>query len=291
MSIGIVWNAWVINIWDTWKDGKNSVINKISESTFELGEKNQDVKKIIENTWFSVLSSMKLIISALIVAYLVYNGALMIMANGSNDDNLSKSKRQFIYAGVGLLFINIPWTILSSVFQEEKSLSEKNIVADSSWFNDSYSIFLNDVFGHTIQTNIIGFLQVIISAIAILWIILSWIQMLVWRGNEDKMSKLKSRVIYSGFALVFVWVMELFKEIVFTSDFIWWKNLFDALADLALYFAAPVAISFLIYAGYQLITSNGDEQKMNNAKTIVTNVLLAVLIVLSSWAILAELNF
>jgi hypothetical protein len=51
---------------------------------------------------------MKLIISALIVAYLVYNGALMIMANGSNDDNLSKSKRQFIYAGVGLLFINIP---------------------------------------------------------------------------------------------------------------------------------------------------------------------------------------
>jgi len=44
----------------------------------------------------------------LLVIFMVYTGAMMIISMGSNEEQLSASKRQIWYALVALLFINIP---------------------------------------------------------------------------------------------------------------------------------------------------------------------------------------
>jgi len=66
-------------------------------------------------------------------------------------------------------------------------------------------------------------------------------------------------------------------------------NLFETLSNLALFFAAPVAIFFLTLAGYYYLTSNGDEDQIKKAKSIIVNTLLATLILLAAYTFLLDL--
>lgn len=61
---------------------------------------------------------------------------------------------------------------------------------------------------------------------------------------------------------------------------------------LALYFAGPVAVFFLIWGGYYYITSGGDEERTKKGKNIIVNTFIATLILLASYSFLADLiNF
>lgn len=285
-SFSTVCYAWVINIWG---DNFEGWLKKIEETTMEVNSNEDNIKDVVNEIWTSFLKTAKLIISALLVVFIVYNWAMMVMSMWTDDDALNKSKRQFAYTATWLFFVNVPWTIISALSITKNN--NKTVVSPTDWFDGGESILLNDTFKNTIETNLIGFIQIIISAIAIWMIIIAAVKMLTWRGEEQNLNEAKAKFLYSSIALVFVWVMQLFKDIVFNVDTLQWESLFNSLANLALFFAAPVAISFIILAGYKLITSNGDEQKKESAKNIVQNTFLAVLILLSSWAILAELNF
>ncbi|MGB2110475.1 MAG: hypothetical protein ACPHY8_00630 [Patescibacteria group bacterium] len=59
------------------------------------------------------------------------------------------------------------------------------------------------------------------------------------------------------------------------------RNVFEALVNLVTFFAGPVAIAFITYAGYLFITANGEEDKISKAKNIIVNVLLATVILLA----------
>jgi len=59
---------------------------------------------------------------------------------------------------------------------------------------------------------------------------------------------------------------------------------------MALFFAGPTAILFLIYGGYLFITSAGDEEKAKKGKNIVINTAIAALILLASYTFLVDLK-
>jgi hypothetical protein len=74
--------------------------------------------------------------------------------------------------------------------------------------------------------------------------------------------------------------MEAWKQFAFTGSIEQGKDIFQSLANMALYFAGPIAIFFLSLAGYYFITAAGDEEKIKKAKSIVINTVLATLILL-----------
>jgi hypothetical protein len=53
----------------------------------------------------------------LMVIYIVYTGAMMIMSMGSDEEQLSSAKRQIWYAAVALIFINIPGTLYEAFYK------------------------------------------------------------------------------------------------------------------------------------------------------------------------------
>jgi Type IV secretion system pilin len=64
------------------------------------------------------------------------------------------------------------------------------------------------------------------------------------------------------------------------------------LLGLSLFFAAPIAIFMLIWAGYYYITSGGDEERIKKAKTIIINTGIAAIILIASLSFITELiNF
>jgi len=62
----------------------------------------------VHDVGFNILVIIKRIIMGLLVVFMVYTGAMMIMSMGSDEEQLSASKRQIWYSLVALVFINIP---------------------------------------------------------------------------------------------------------------------------------------------------------------------------------------
>lgn len=55
--------------------------------------------------------------------------------------------------------------------------------------------------------------------------------------------------------------------------------------QVALSFLGAIALFLIMYAGFQWMTSGGDQEKLGNAKKMLRNAVIGLIIVLSSWAI------
>jgi len=248
----------------------------------------------INQTWEKILITIKTIVAWLLVIFIVYAWAQMVMSMWSDEDQLSSAKRQLWYSIIAFVFINIPWAIFNSF----NSTSQENIDAWSwytSWFStpsasDSWNIFINGYnLWNTLSWDIIGFIQIIISVLAVAVILIASLKILTSRWKEESISEAKDKILWSIVSLLLVWFIESWKYFVYKWDIDDGTNLFETLIWLVTFFAWPVAIAFITYAWYLFITANWEEDKINKAKSIIVNVLLATVILLAGYTFLLDL--
>lgn len=240
-----------------------------------------------------LLRVVKRILMWIMVIFIVYTWAMMIMSMWSDEEQLSSAKRQIWYSIVALLFINIPES-LYRVFVKDGGTTVGWEISTDTFGNESTNISWNLFVDWiqvwlTVNDSIIYFLEIMIFLWAIFMITLAGIQLMTWRGKEDKMKEAKNKIIYTILALIFVGIIEAWKRLAFGGEISDGVNLFESLVNLALFFAVPVAIFFLVLAAFYLITSNGDEERVKKAKSIIINTLLATLILLASYTFLLDL--
>lgn len=253
-----------------------------------------DLSSSITFVWFRILEIAKRVLMGIMVIYVVYIGIQMIISMGSDEEKLSAAKRQLWYMLVALVFINIPWALFNAFYRWENPWN----VGDGTWWSfdnpsaveNSTNIFLNFWAFESVTTNVIFFLEIMIFAAAVFMITLTGIQLLVSRWREERVTEAKNKILYSILAIIFVGIIEAWKAVAFGGSLSDGRNLFESLANLALFFAAPVAIFFLTLAGYYYITSNWDEERAKKAKSIVVNTVLATLILLAAYTFLLELS-
>ncbi len=270
-----------------WWAAQTAIENTSIEAPNNTGNLWENVNQI----WRKVLGTFKFLLGWLLVIYMVYIGVVMILSMWDDEEKLSSAKKQLWYALIWLLFINIPGTLYDSFDQKEANVTQQigvgNFVESADQYNN---IFINPfALWATLEDNIIGFLKAIIFFLAIFLIIYEWVKMIASRGNDEDITNSKQKIFYSILWLIFIWVMEAWKNLAFSGDIWDGKNLFQSLANLALYFAGPIAIFFLSLAGYYFITAAGDEEKIKKAKSIVINTILATLILLWMYTFLLDI--
>ena len=108
-------------------------------------------------------------------------------------------------------------------------------------------------------------------------------------GNEDRVKEAKQKFLYGALALVFMAVIQAWVVVAYSGDIPKGQGIFAQLSNMALFFAGPTAIFFLILGAYYYITSAGDEDKAKKGKSIVVNTFIAVIILLASYAFLRDL--
>jgi hypothetical protein len=264
-------------------------IQKVSISLGSSGNAIRDVHDV----GFNILVIIKRIIMGLLVVFMVYTGAMMIMSMGSDEEQLSASKRQIWYSLVALVFINIPWTLYESFYKDGSTTVGSKITTgafeEASTDTTGNLFFDFYVFGYTVNNQIVVFLEIMIFIAAIFMLTLAGINLLVSRGREEKMKEAKNKIIYTILALIFVWIIEAWKRLAFNGEISDGVTLFGSLVNLALFFAAPVAIFFMTLAAYYYITANGEEEKVKKAKNIIVNTVFATLILLAAYTFLLDL--
>lgn len=272
----------------TWNNAGKS----IQDNSIAIWAGGDGMTQVTEKS-INLLRSLKYVFMWVFVIFMVYNGIQMILSMGADDDALSKSKRQIWYGMLGLLFINIPGEIYNA-FNKENPWS---VGWSTSWWmwdnpptNSGWNLFVDMFsFWYTINDNIIWFLKVLIAIIAVAAIIMAAIKIITAGGQEDKVKEGKTRILWSVLWLLTVPFIELWRNFAFTWKVEAWENIFQTIANLSLFFAGPVAIIFLTLAWYYFITSAGDEEKIKKAKHIVTNTVIATVILLASYTFLLDL--
>lgn len=273
--------AWIVEI---------PTSEKITDVSIDAPITNNLVNNV-NNIGFSLLRTVKLILSWVLLIFIVYIWIQMIISMWNDEEELSKAKRQIWYSGIWLVFINIPWSIYE-VLKRENPWNLDNRIWYNSWIsddNDSNIFFDFFDFWYTFNENIIWFLEVLIFGIAIFMLVLTWIRFMTSRWRDERIKEMKDRITHSIMALIFVWFIEAWKYFAFKWKISDGKEVFETLSNLALFFAWPVAIFFLTLAWYYYITSNGDEERVKKAKSIVINTVIATVILIASYTFLLDL--
>ncbi|MDP5038968.1 MAG: hypothetical protein NWP80_00805, partial [Candidatus Gracilibacteria bacterium] len=260
---------------------------KIESVSISKGSGN-NVEEQITTATGNIFQTIKIIIGALLIFYIIYTGVMMIISMGDNEDYLTKSKRSIWYSLIALVFINIPGTIYDSISGKQTGDDLTSVVGSGVDYNRN--IFINtDIFGTTLG-NLMTFLQTSIASFAVIIIILSGIKMLFSLGEMEKVNEAKNKLGYYVAVLFFLGLIETWKKIIFTNNFSEAGNLFGKLSNLALFFAGPIAIFFLSLAGYYFITSAGNEDRQKKAKSILINTVFATLILIGIYTFFGDLN-
>lgn len=112
-------------------------------------------------------------------------------------------------------------------------------------------------------------------------------------GDEEVQKKAKNRVLYGTLALLFMGFVRLWGVVISTGDIAGQvTTVAGKFFSIALLFAGPIAIFFLIWGSYYYITSGGEEERTKKGKSIITNTFIASLILLASYSFLTDLiNF
>ncbi len=276
VNIEWLWSKWVntqgnsVNI--TWTDSSS-------------------ISNTIEGVWMNLLTKVKYIFSWILLIFLVYAWAQMIMSMWSDEDQLSKAKRTIWYSMVWLVFINMPWTLYEALRWDKTSVAWW---IWNSWSNEITSttsnLFINtDIFAITLNDYIIRFVQIILVSIAILVIIIAWLRIISSRGREEQITESKNKILWSVVWLIFIWFIEAWQQFAYGWEISDWSDIFEAIANLLLFLAWPVAIFFLTLAWFYYITANWDEDKVKKWKNIVINTIIATAILLISYIFLNDL--
>lgn len=282
-------SAWAVDFNSIEDSSLKKITDKTLTPTVTAGE---DPIKTIEAAGQSILTTIKTIISWVLVIYIVYAGGQMIMSLWTDEEMLSSGKRQLWYTIVGFVFINIPWAIFNA-FDSNTSAVVDTRTSYSSWFKtpgQEWNLFY-DAFSlwNTLNNDIIGFMEILIAFIAILIIVVAGLKMILSQWEEETLKESKNKIVWSLVWLVLVWFIESWKYLVFSGEISDGSSFFETLTNLLFFFAGPIAMVFLTIAAYTYITANGDEEKTKKAKSIVTNVVLATIILLASYTFLLDL--
>lgn len=282
LNISLV-NAWVV---DMWKIGNGKAISDVSYAPVWTG----DAIDKINAGWLSILHTAKVVLSWVMLIYIVYLGFMMVMAMWA-DDKLSTTKRQIYYVLISFLFINIPGQLYELfAWRVNEDLTSKVNYKDVTMSNTNGNIFVNFFsWENTVDNGIILFIKVIIIPLVILQFIMAWISLISSVGNEEKLKKARTRFLNGIYGLIFIGLIQSWIVVAYSWNIPKWQTLFAQMLNMALFFAWPTAIFFLILGWFHYITSAWDEAKTKKWIVIIKNTVVAVIILLASYAFLKDL--
>jgi len=254
-----------------------------------------NVANKVTNKWLRFLYTIKIVISGGLLVYLVYSGMMMVISMGRDEGKLSEAKRSLRYAILALFFINIPGTLYSAFYSEGINvasvwgeISKGNFTSE---INSGSNLFFNNVRFFGTFDKIVFFLEVLVASIAMISIVFSGLRIITARGEDDKVSSAKQRILWSLAGLVFLGIMQLWKYVIYTGDFRdKGQTLYSSMINLAIYFGGAVALFFISMAGYYYVTAAWEEDRINKAKSILLNTLLGVVILLGTYTLLNDLS-
>lgn len=235
---------------------------------------------------------LKRIMMPVAIAFMTWGGLKLILSRGDEEQVFTQRRNESFAIATGFLLFLISKTAVDKVFFGFKA--DDPTYAGAILRNGNETL-INE-FGKQAWIQLEGifdFATSFIVVVATLYLIVTAMRMLLSFGNEEAMSELKNKLIYTTLGLALVisikQIVLLFTKVRYgaldnpdTSGII---QFFAGWSNVILGFLGLLAVIALIWAGFILIAGFGDDSRKETAQNIVKYVIIGLVLAFSAWTI------
>jgi len=209
-------------------------------------------------------------------------GVRLVTARGQ-EDIITKQKTNFLYALMGFIILIISENV-ARIFNPEFATTDQLIDFDAA--RDQ----LRDI---------VDYMKWMLGSVAVLMFAISSLRLITAQGEEEETTKQKRNVTWSLLGLLVVLLASNLVNAVYVL-----KSPGEAVAAapeaaifefagiirLILVFLGPAAIAFTIYAGFMYLTALDNEERVNKAKRMIVEGVVAIVIIYGAFALVSTLT-
>ncbi len=236
----------------------------------------------------------KVIFEGVVIILIVYYGIRMMLSGGEEDKITSNAKGLFD-AIIGLLLI----TLIDAIVSVFDPLGVGTDIVNVP----TYEI----IFGKATE-----FIQYSAGVVAFVMFFIAGYRLVVpWAKGSEEFGKSTNQILFAIAGLIVIMISEVVQQIIvgrrksllgeelgaiaggqysinesIVTDGI---QFIESMIRVVLYFFMPIAVILVIYAGAQLVAKSYSDDAWGTAQSILKNVFISIIILLSAYTLVAEL--
>lgn len=231
-----------------------------------------------------VARTIQNIAAGIAILWIVIAGIRMVFAQG-DEAVITEQKNGLLYGVIGLVIILLMGRIVE-VLYGPAGVNRTELMADEGFSTEVYGI--------------VGFLKALVGTIAVLFIVLSSVRTLFTQGDEAEITKNRTSILWIGAGLILIAINEIIIKNIFiipasqsdqitSSNIAQIVNTFGNVMKFLLGFVGVITLGILVYGAGTMIMNFGNDEVVTNAKKIITNAIVGILVILSAYVIVASL--
>lgn len=247
-----------------------------------------DTASQIKSLIASIARNVKYIAGAAATGFIMYTGFRLVIARG-DESEYTNQKNAIVSIVIGISIVGA-----SSFVGDFLDITDGGLLKDKSIIIKKAQIFDQEL------QIIMTFIKYILGSIAIAMIVLSGFKMITMGDEEETVTAERKKIAAGAFALIVIMVANTFiNQVVFVVD----KtrvprggvkpiiNLDKGLAEIKgvtnfiLKFIGPMTVLMLIVGAIMYVSSGGNEERRNHAKTVLTTSFLAMVLIFGAYGL------
>lgn len=260
--------------------------NAISDFFFSPGGTGGDA---IMNSFIQVAFNIKNFFILVAVLFLIV-GVIKLLFLSGDEERIKKWRSNIIWVSVGILIMQIAFSIWNTLLIRDSGAVIGSMLGWQIWVN--------------IFSPIVSFLQLLAGMGFLMMMVYAFFTIVGGGGDEEKLKKGKNIVIYAIVGFLLIKLPRAFISAIYgspsckESEFLWTSNcvikdqnlnesigIVGSIFNYLNTFLAVICVILIIYAGWLVFISGGDEEKLKKAKRIILYIIVGLLILVASHAI------
>lgn len=255
---------------------------------------------MFRNLMEKIISFLGKLLAPITIALLSWS-AIYLFLSRNNEEEVKKRKNEVFAVFAGFAVILLSTSLIDNIFFGKEGEILRGSCGDLTSQSARDACILNlestiSVFAGNATKEIEGLIDFVTTfavAIAVLFLGFTAYTLIFAGEDEEQTTKSKKRIIYSIVGIAILISMPKIIAALTDSN----KKLVmpdvSALLQIGGYwtnkilgFIGVLAVSSLVWAGFQMIIHFGDEEKVENAKKIFQYVIIGLVLAFSSWTII-----
>ena len=226
---------------------------------------------------------------AIAVIFLII-GVIKLLFSSSDEENVKKWKANIIWTSVGIFVMQIAFSVWKTLILKSDT--------------DSFGSGLGWDFWINIFSPVVNLLQMLAAFAFILMAIFAFFIMVTAGWDEEKVKKSKNTILYAIIGFLLIKIPETFVKAIY-GDYKWCDSIYTTSSCINSIkpnisdsigivwkiftffntFLSIICVILVIYAGWLILISGGDEEKIKKAKNIILYIIIGFIILVWSHAI------
>lgn len=261
---------------------------------------------------YDVIMKVRYVLGAICIAMLVFSGFRMVTGQG-NEEVYASQRKAIMFSIIGLAVVGLAGEVprILSVGCENSytPVGQTGLPCDPSnpktFLNDPNSLIRTATLFSQRTQLVITFIKYIIGSVAVLLIIRNTLRMVAMGSEEDKLETDKKNLVYTIIGLVMIVVSDnIISKVFYKLDLTRYPttdgvrpaiDVNQGLQTLAGFtnftvtLLGPIAVLALVAGGLMYAASAGNEERMGQAKRIVTMAIIGIILIYGAFAIVSTI--